>query len=157
MYAFLGLATTCYFSSQGAAKVIGPVLAQTARLLFIGTGGWWLSTHDATAQDFFKLAAASMVLLGVLSCISVMLTRWGPKQACLVAGAVVNAAALSSSVSRHCLRRRGEQRRNAVIAVRGDAAVTTASPCYALAAAAPPFGAAVGRSVRKITRSCGGR
>ena len=80
MYAFLGLSTTCYFSSQGAAKVIGPVLAQTARLLFIGTGGWWLSTHNATAQDFFKLAAASMVLLGVLSCVSVMLTRWGPKQ-----------------------------------------------------------------------------
>src|SRR5262245_54416339 len=80
MYAFLGLATTCYFSSQGAAKVIGPVLAQTARLLFIGAGGWWLSTHDATAQDFFKLAAASMVLLGMLSCLSVMLTRWGPKQ-----------------------------------------------------------------------------
>ena len=80
MYAFLGLSTTCYFSSQGAAKVIGPVLAQTARLLFIGTGGWWLSTHDATAQDFFKLAAASMILLGVLSCVSVMLTRWEPKQ-----------------------------------------------------------------------------
>jgi len=80
MYAFLGLSTTCYFSSQGAAKVIGPVLAQTARLLFIAVGGWWLSTHGATAQDFFKLAAASMVLLGVLSCISVMLTRWGPKQ-----------------------------------------------------------------------------
>ena len=80
MYAFLGLATTCYFSSQGAAKVIGPVLAQTARLLFIGTGGWWLSTHGATAQNFFMLAAASMVLLGVLSCVSVMLTRWGPKQ-----------------------------------------------------------------------------
>jgi hypothetical protein len=59
--------------------VIGPVLAQTARLLFIGTGGWWLSTHDATAQNFFVLAAASMVVLGVLSCASVVLTRWGPK------------------------------------------------------------------------------
>ena len=33
MYAFLGLAMTCYFSSQGAAKMIGPVLAQTARLV----------------------------------------------------------------------------------------------------------------------------
>src|SRR5882757_4441049 len=80
MYAFIGLAISMYFSSQGAAKVVGPVLAQTARLLFIGTGGWWLSTHDATAQDFFKLAASSMVLLGVLSGVSVMLTRWGPKQ-----------------------------------------------------------------------------
>ncbi|MFG3597313.1 MATE family efflux transporter [Bradyrhizobium sp. RDI18] len=80
MYAFLGLATAMYFSSQGAAKVIGPVMAQTARLLFIGAGGWWLLTHDATAQNFFMLAAASMVLLGVLSCASVVLTRWGPKQ-----------------------------------------------------------------------------
>ena len=67
-------------SSQGAAKVIGPVLAQTARLLFIGTGGWWLTTHGATAQNFFTLAAASMVLLGVLSCVSVMLTRWEPQR-----------------------------------------------------------------------------
>ena len=79
MYAFLGLATAMYFSSQGAAKVLGPVLAQTARLVFIIAGGWWLSSHDATAQDFFVLTAASMGLLGVLSCISVILTQWGPK------------------------------------------------------------------------------
>jgi len=80
MYAFLGLATTCYFSSQGAAKVIGPVLAQTARLVFIAIGGWWLSTHSATASDYFILTAASMMLLGLLSCLSVILTRWGPKR-----------------------------------------------------------------------------
>ena len=79
MYAFIGLASSMYFSSQGAAKVVGPVLAQTARLLFIGTGGWWLSTHNATAANFFVLAAASMVVLGVLSCASVILTRWEPK------------------------------------------------------------------------------
>jgi Na+-driven multidrug efflux pump len=80
MYAFLGLSISMYFSSQGAAKVLGPVLAQSARLVFIALGGWWLSTHDATAAQFFVLAAASMVVLGVLSCASVVLTRWGPKQ-----------------------------------------------------------------------------
>ena len=79
MYAFIGLAMSMYFSSQGAAKVIGPVLAQTARLLFIGIGGWWLSAHDATAANFFALAAASMVVLGTLSSLSVVLTRWGPR------------------------------------------------------------------------------
>jgi Na+-driven multidrug efflux pump len=78
MYAFIGLASSMYFSSQGAAKVLGPVLAQTARLLFIGVGGWWLSTHDATAVNFFLLAAASMVVLGGLSALSVVLTRWEP-------------------------------------------------------------------------------
>jgi putative MATE family efflux protein len=80
MYAFIGLASSMYFSSQGAAKVVGPVLAQSARLLFIAGGGWWLSTHHATAANFFELAAASMVVLGVLSCSSVILTRWGPKR-----------------------------------------------------------------------------
>jgi Na+-driven multidrug efflux pump len=79
MYAFIGLASSMYFSSQGAAKVVGPVLAQSARLVFIGAGGWWLSTHHATAGNFFSLAAASMVALGVLSSLSVILTRWGPK------------------------------------------------------------------------------
>jgi Na+-driven multidrug efflux pump len=39
MYAFIGLAMSMYFSSQGAAKVLGPVLAQTARLAFIAAGG----------------------------------------------------------------------------------------------------------------------
>jgi putative MATE family efflux protein len=78
MYAFIGLAMSMYFSSQGAAKVLGPVLAQSARLLFIAIGGWWLSMHNAAAADFFVLAASSMVVLGVLSASSVILTRWGP-------------------------------------------------------------------------------
>ena len=80
MYAFLGLATAMYFSSQGAAKVLGPVLAQTARLVFIIAGGWWLLAHEATAQNFFVLTAASMGLLGLLSCASVIFTQWGPRR-----------------------------------------------------------------------------
>src|SRR3954463_1467878 len=79
MYAFIGLSISMYFSSQGAAKVLGPVLAQTARLIFVSAGGWWLSMHGATAANFFALAAASMVVLGVLSAASVFLTRWEPR------------------------------------------------------------------------------
>jgi Na+-driven multidrug efflux pump len=79
MYAFLGLATVSYFASQGAAKVLGPVLAQTARLVFVSVGGWYLLSIDASATSFFWLAAASMVLLGLLSALSVLLTPWGPK------------------------------------------------------------------------------
>jgi putative MATE family efflux protein len=80
MYAFIGLSISMYFSSQGAAKVLGPVLAQTARLVFVAGGGWWLSMHGATAANFFALAAASMVVLGTLSAASVVLTRWAPKR-----------------------------------------------------------------------------
>ena len=76
MYSFLGLATAMYFASQGAAKVVEPVLAQTARLIFIAAGGWWLMSRNASAQEFFYLAAASMVVLGSLSWLSVVVTRW---------------------------------------------------------------------------------
>jgi hypothetical protein len=69
-----------YFSSQGAAKVLGPVLAQTARLVFVGCGGWLLIAREATSGQFFLLAAASMVVLGVLSTASVVFTRWGPRR-----------------------------------------------------------------------------
>src|ERR1700753_268802 len=79
-YGFIGLASSMYFSSQGAAKMLGPVLAQTARLVFIALGGYWLTVHGANAQGFFVLAAASMVVLGTLSCASVILTRWGPRR-----------------------------------------------------------------------------
>ena len=104
MYAFIGLASSMYFSSQGAAKVLGPVLAQTARLLFIGVGGWWLSTHDATAANFFVLAAASMVVLGGLSSLSVVLTRWGPARGAVADGrpilsGVVDAACRSMNAA----------------------------------------------------------
>ena len=94
MYGFIALAMSMYFSSQGAAKVLGPVLAQTARLLFIAAGGWWLMRHNATASDFFILAAASMVLLGVSSAASVFLTGWEPKSA----PALLGRAALSGAI-----------------------------------------------------------
>ncbi len=98
MYAFIGLSISMYFSSQGAAKVLGPVLAQTARLVFVAAGGGWLSAHHATPANFFALAAASMVVLGVLSAASVVLTRWQPKR-----GVVAQARPILSGV--------GDQRR----------------------------------------------
>jgi Na+-driven multidrug efflux pump len=86
LFAFIGLSISLYFSSQGAAKVLGPVLAQTARLAFIIAGGWWLSSRGATATQFFWLAAASMILLGVLATAAVRFTNWGPKAALPIAG-----------------------------------------------------------------------
>ncbi|HEX7883750.1 MAG TPA: MATE family efflux transporter, partial [Afipia sp.] len=75
---FVGLAISLYFSSQGAARVARPVLAQTGRLAFITAGGWWLMSHGAPSTHFFWLAAASMILLGVLTAAALRLTSWGP-------------------------------------------------------------------------------
>lgn len=79
LFAFIGLSISLFFSSQGAAKIVGPVLAQTARLLFIVAGGWWLTLQGATSSHFFWLAAASMIVLGVLAAAAVRFTNWGPK------------------------------------------------------------------------------
>lgn len=76
-YAFIGLSISLYFSSQGATKVLPPVLAQTARLIFIVIGGWILMSYGAGVQAFFTLAAASMLLLGLTGVASVKFTKWG--------------------------------------------------------------------------------
>ncbi len=78
-FAFVGLSISLYFSSQGAAKVLGPVLAQTARLVFVLAGGGWLISQGATGTHFFWLAAASMILLGVLAAAAVRFTNWGAR------------------------------------------------------------------------------
>ena len=81
MLAFIGLNMALYFSSQGAAKIIGPVLSQTGRLIFIAVGGSLLASANATDTSFFMLAAASMATLGLTTALAVRLTRWGPKPA----------------------------------------------------------------------------
>ena len=66
-----------YFSSQGAAKVGGPVMAGTARLLMVGGGGWWLASTGASASALFALVGAAMVVYGLGTALSIRLTHWG--------------------------------------------------------------------------------
>jgi putative MATE family efflux protein len=77
-FGFLGLALSLYFASQGSGKILGPVLAQSGRLVVVALGGILLLTYNAPAWTLFLLAAASMVVYGVLAILSVWLTTWGP-------------------------------------------------------------------------------
>jgi putative MATE family efflux protein len=76
-FGFFGLGVCLYFSSQGAAKVGGPVLAGTLRLLLVGFGGWWLASSGAAAWTLFALVGAAMVAFGLATALSIRLTRWG--------------------------------------------------------------------------------
>jgi Na+-driven multidrug efflux pump len=76
-FAFFGMGACLYFSSQGAAKVGGPVLAGTARLLLVGIGGWWLASSGAPAWALFALVGAAMVVYGLGTALSIRLTPWG--------------------------------------------------------------------------------
>jgi putative MATE family efflux protein len=75
-FVFFGIGACLYFASQGAAKVGGPVLAYSGRLLTVAVGGWWLATIDAPAWTLFALVGASMVVLGLGTAASVRFTRW---------------------------------------------------------------------------------
>jgi putative MATE family efflux protein len=76
-FVFFGIGSCLYFASQGAAKVGGPVLAYTARLLIVAIGGWWLASIDAPAWTLFALVGGAMIVLGLGAAASVRFTRWG--------------------------------------------------------------------------------
>ena len=76
-FAFFGMGACLYFSSQGAAKVGGPVIAGTARLLLVGIGGWWLASSGAPAWALFALVGVAMAVYGLGTALAIRVTRWG--------------------------------------------------------------------------------
>jgi Na+-driven multidrug efflux pump len=75
-YGFLGAGLTLYFSAQGAARVWGPVLAGTVRLLIVAFGGWWLAATGAPAWMMFSLVAVAMTVYGLGTMLAVRITSW---------------------------------------------------------------------------------
>jgi len=76
-YPFLGLGIALYFASQGAGKVVLPVLAGTARLVIVAGGGFALLAAGAGLGAIFALVALGMVVLGSLAALAVARTDWG--------------------------------------------------------------------------------
>lgn len=79
MFAFFGMSLALYFASQGAGRILGPLLAGTARMAVVGIGGWLLVVNDAPSWALFALVAAGMVVMGLATAGSVAITPWGPK------------------------------------------------------------------------------
>ena len=76
-FGFFGVGACLYFAAQGAARVGGPVLAGTARLLLVGIGGWWLASSGAPAWTLFALVGAAMVVYGLGTVVAIKVTEWG--------------------------------------------------------------------------------
>jgi putative MATE family efflux protein len=76
-FGFFGLGLTLYFASQGSGKVLGPTLASTVRLVFIGLIGYWLTTWASEPWPFFALVGAGMVVYGATTALSIRITKWG--------------------------------------------------------------------------------
>lgn len=76
-FGFYGLGLCLYFAAQGSGRILGPVLAGTARLLVIALGGWWLAAAEQPAWTMFALVGAAMVVYGLATAYAIRRTRWG--------------------------------------------------------------------------------
>lgn len=75
-FPFFGLGLCLYFASQGAGRLVGPVLAGTLRLLLVALGGWVLTVQAAPVWTLFALAGSAMVIYGLATLAAVRFTRW---------------------------------------------------------------------------------
>ena len=78
-YSFFGVGLCLYFASQGAGKVLGPVLAGTVRLAVVIAGGLWLTSWDSPQWMMFVVVALSMAAYGLATAGFIWITPWGKK------------------------------------------------------------------------------
>jgi putative MATE family efflux protein len=75
-FAFFGFGMVLYFASQGAGKVLGPVLASTLRLALVAAGGFWLTQAGAPVSSLFALVGLSMLAYGLATAAAIVVTPW---------------------------------------------------------------------------------
>lgn len=75
-YAFFALGLCLYFASQGAGRVVGPVLAGTLRLIVVAAGGWLLAARQVPVWQLFALVSLAMVLYGLATAWFIYRARW---------------------------------------------------------------------------------
>jgi putative MATE family efflux protein len=76
-YGFFGLGLSLYFSSLGAGKAVGPVIAGALRLLVVAVGGSLLAYVQAPAWMIFALVGAGMAVYGLSTVLIIHRTPWG--------------------------------------------------------------------------------
>ena len=77
-YGFFALGLALYFASQGAGKVLWPVLAGFARL-FVAVGGGLLAieTLNLGLSGVFGAVALGMLIYGVMTATAIRMGAWG--------------------------------------------------------------------------------
>ena len=70
-YAFFGFGMALYFASQGAGKVVWPLIAGVTRIFVATVGGWyWVVMHNGSMSGLFWFLAASLFSFGIVNAIA---------------------------------------------------------------------------------------
>ncbi len=76
-YGFFGAGLALYFASQGAGRLLWPILAGFTRLLVAAAGGWvatrWLG---AGLPGLFAAMGAALVIFGIINVAAIRLGAW---------------------------------------------------------------------------------
>ncbi len=76
-YGFFGLGLALFFASQGAGRMLWPLVGSIARLTVVAVGGWtcvvWL---QAPATVFYTVVAASLALYALIIAGAIRLGSW---------------------------------------------------------------------------------
>ena len=75
-YVLFGAGMALYFASQGAGRMVLPVLAGTARLAFVVAAGALVVTLDGPLAAVFAVIAGGIALFGALIIAAVRAGRW---------------------------------------------------------------------------------
>ncbi|WP_235185214.1 MATE family efflux transporter [Cupriavidus sp. SK-3] len=71
MYVFFGLGMSLYFASQGAGKVLWPVVASLTRLLVATLGGWYLLAEaNGAVTELYWVMAGTLGIFGAINAIA---------------------------------------------------------------------------------------
>ncbi len=66
LYGFFGVGLVLYFASQGAGRLLWPVLGNIARLAVAGTGGWLALRWGGGLTGVFAAQGVALVVYGIV-------------------------------------------------------------------------------------------
>lgn len=82
VYGVIGLGMALYFASQGAKRVMLPVLAGTVRMIIAAFIGWSAVTwFGAGLSTLFQIVALAAVSFGFLTAAAILGGAWGRRSA----------------------------------------------------------------------------
>jgi putative MATE family efflux protein len=64
LYGFFGIGLVLYFASQGAGRLLWPVIGNLARLLVAGVGGWFALRWSGQLEPVFAAQGIALVVYG---------------------------------------------------------------------------------------------
>lgn len=79
VYGFFGLGLVLYFASQGAGRLLWPVMGNVLRLAVAAIGGWWALRWGGGLTEVFWAQAVALVVYGLVNAGAIAGGAWfGP-------------------------------------------------------------------------------